>query len=678
MKTGSTVSRSEQTSACESSQRTRVILERLLCRPELQLLTTGITLTVQALAGQPFIVPAQDQLVLAPESLACPHAAVILRHGLELARLRRIAPHAPSLCGLLAARTALHYLSFEPGLQADPLLAQLEALNGSLPGVQVLARLWAILAKLQPDTATSFDLALRDLLTATWPLAMPAEKLMTMGGDERLILDPSSGLNKYGCGTRPTPGAAAFGSCTASTISKRGYGAAEACRQRLLHAALGGRIAQGYSAESQAIRSGVLHYYQAEDLADAVLAASGTDATLLATLLMHARAPDKKLTAILMSPTETGSGVLHAAAGRHFAVSTVFQRFAAPGAHLAGLDAAFPVRIVPLRTSARPCRQDDIHAAIAREIAEAIAEDHCVLLHMIHTSKTGLRAADLAYARHLKKTYGARLDIVVDACQARLAPTNLRAYLQAGLAVLLTGSKFFTGPAFSGILLTPRGNLADTLHRLPHGIAGYSSQFDWATAPSVSSTGLNGGLLLRWAAALAEMTAFAAIAPKRQTRILKQFGQIVQRHLTSRGHFIAPAANLALQSEHADWDDQPTIFSFGLTLPSVPGRSLNMAELAQVHRWLYSDISHCLPGRLAARPCQIGQPVQLDLQPGSAAGVLRIAAGARLVSDSLSDDRLNDHAYFECLDTDVNDVFEKIAIILGDLPTLRASLKTDI
>lgn len=675
MQTSTALSSPESSSFNLGSNQYEAALKHLLRRSELRLLTADVSFKIHALGGLPFAVPAQNQLIVAPEALVGPHAAVILRHGLELVRLREIVPLARPVCGLLAARTALHYLSFESGLQPDPLLERLEPLMGSLPEFEVLSRFWAILSVLQPGAMTTFDRASFDLLAASWQLAMPAEKLMTFGGDERLRLDPSTGLNKYGCGTRPMSDAAAFGSCTASTISERGYSAAEACRQRLLRAALGGYIEREFSNETHGIRNHVLNHYQVTDIADAVLAASGTDATLLVTLLAYARAPDKKLTSILMSATETGSGVVNAVAGRHFAKSTVFRREVELGASIAGLNKKFPVEIIPLRNAGVRRSRNEINAEIGRQVAAATGNQGRVLLHMIHSSKTGIQAPDLGYAQQLKNIYGAQLEIVVDACQARIGAVQVRRYLESGFTVLLTGSKFFSGPAFSGILLAPQhNNLASHLSHLPHGIEDYSSQLDWVTPPPSASTAFNCGLLLRWAAALAEMDAFAAVAPRQKTLVLNEFRHMVTSHMTGRWRFIVPETISLPQSEDADWDTNPTILAFGLHLPGAPHCLLDSNELAQVHRWLYSDISHSLSGSLAARPCQIGQPVQLDSHQGRSAGVLRIAASARLVSDCVSGKGGGKRANLERIDSDLNDVFHKIALILENLSSLRESL----
>ena len=54
-----------------------------------------------------------------------------------------------------------------------------------------------------------------------------AERLMTSGGDARLILAPETGLNRYYSAPRPS-GALAYASSTANDISAAAYARAEA------------------------------------------------------------------------------------------------------------------------------------------------------------------------------------------------------------------------------------------------------------------------------------------------------------------------------------------------------------------------------------------------------------------------------------------------------------------
>ncbi|SAY46840.1 hypothetical protein KRIGEM_03199 [Komagataeibacter rhaeticus] len=75
-------------------------------------------------------------------------------------------------------------------------------------------------------------------------------------------------------------------------------------------------------------------------------------------------------------------------------------------------------------------------------------------------SSTGLVApgrAALGHAGARQAGEACAADGVVDACQARLDPLRVRAYLDMGWMVMVTGSKFCTGPPFCGALLLPAG-----------------------------------------------------------------------------------------------------------------------------------------------------------------------------------------------------------------------------
>ena len=70
--------------------------------------------------------------------------------------------------------------------------------------------------------------------------------------------------------------------------------------------------------------------------------------------------------------------------------------------------------------------------------------------------------------------------VVVDACQLRCSFEDIRADLESGFMVMITGSKFAGGPPFCGALLISPA-LADRLEDLeaPGGLAADSARFDW-------------------------------------------------------------------------------------------------------------------------------------------------------------------------------------------------------
>merc|ERR1719359_1573327 len=74
---------------------------------------------------------------------------------------------------------------------------------------------------------------------------------------------------------------------------------------------------------------------------------------------------------------------------------------------------------------------------------------------MVFGSKTGQCIPSLRCFERLATTYGKRVLLVVDMCQGRVGERTVRDHLDKGHIVLTTGSKFFGGPPFAGVCLTP-------------------------------------------------------------------------------------------------------------------------------------------------------------------------------------------------------------------------------
>src|SRR5665647_2573821 len=66
------------------------------------------------------------------------------------------------------------------------------------------------------------------------PNTLPATaQLLVAGGDERIVLDPLRGVNRYGCAPTPDPDLLDFASATASVISTAAFQVAGKLRARL-------------------------------------------------------------------------------------------------------------------------------------------------------------------------------------------------------------------------------------------------------------------------------------------------------------------------------------------------------------------------------------------------------------------------------------------------------------
>jgi hypothetical protein len=460
------------------------------------------------------------------------------------------------------------------------------------------------------------------------------------------MLDPGTGLNAYGCSPRPRPWAVTFASSTASSISERGYAAAEAARRRVLRDAIELGIDRCERAAAERVRHALAACYELSEDTRMVLVPSGTDGELCAVAVAHLGDPDAPLTNLLVAAEETGTGVPLAAAGRHFATRTARGAEVSAGTLISGFPGDLQLVTVAGRTDAGEVRPvGDVNAECGAHIAAAAAARRRVLLHVMDQSKTGLVLPGLDWIADNAGAPG--VDVVVDACQARLSVGSIGAYLRRGCMVLVTGSKFFTGPPFAGALLLPPALAArlDARHGLPAGLAQYCSHLDWPEAAPVAALfagRANLGVALRWEAALAEMKAFLAVEPAAVKDILAFFAERLQSGIRANPDLELHDVPPLVRPEHPrEWDVLPTVFTFSIRAPGEAARRrfLTPDEAREIYLWLNSDVSPCLPPNasaaeraLASRLFHIGQPVPIATAPGQRAGALRISAGARLVS----------------------------------------------
>jgi hypothetical protein len=357
--------------------------------------------------------------------------------------------------------------------------------------------------------------------------------LLAEGGDSRIWLDPITRRNRYGTATTPVLGEISFASTTANTISEAGFAAAGRALARLLapDPATCLPIDQWFDD----IRASITHFLGIPG-SEAVLAASGTDAEVLALGLVAGLA-DGPLTNILIAPEETGSGVPLAAAGCHFANSTALGAPVAVGGAIDGLAAnEIEVTTVPIRDAkGAPRAAEAIDDEAAQAVKRELRRGRTVLLHVLDTSKTGLYGPMRKAARTLMASAPGRVRVVVDACQLRCSLTQIKRDLDDGFVVLATGSKFAGGPPFSGVVLLPAA-LADEIASrasLPRGVADYSAALDWSEAlrhrfGRIWRSQANIGLGLRWAAALDGIASMAAMGDNVQTKIAARFAKEVR------------------------------------------------------------------------------------------------------------------------------------------------------
>lgn len=659
-------------------------LKTILARPEFQPLVQNITIVPSAVLAVPFQVESAGLIHIASDSLwRLETGTVLVRHALELATWQaatrgQAGPDWTAAVAILATRSAARYLAMLPQAQRraasqempEWLLAAYDNLGRDEPGSglreflepgnAVLTRLMG-LQKLSASTlgaiktSTAVKVAACNIAKRMSELAAPAEVLLTSGGDSRIAPLPETGRNAYHSSATPCSSEISFSSSTVSTISDGAYAVAEGLRQALIHEASGDGFERIFAARMHAVRSEILRITGAKGVPGTavILTASGTDTALSAlhfALSGQEAGSEKPLVAIVIDPNETGSGVPLAAEGRHFLSLTSQGALVEAGGTIAGFEpGTVELCAVRLRNPDGTVRSPREISREVEDIADAaIGEGSRCLLHVLDSSKTGLGAPSIDCVLSLAKLHEGKFDVVVDACQMRLGTDAMRAYLEHGFMLQVTGSKFFTGPSFSGALIVPDDLVQRARGRdWPAGLSDYVGVAEWppklAAACGVEATRRNTGLLLRWSAALHEMRAFRKAPDREAEDILRAFAKSIHALMRERPEVelmpTVPLRRDALGIEDP-WRSIPTIFPFAVLKTESDGRTraLSFNQLKAVHRLLAEDIRDRLPDsalledRVARTRCLLGQPVRIGGDGARIGGVLRLCSSARIVT----------------------------------------------
>lgn len=478
---------------------------------------------------------------------------------------------------------------------------------------------------------------LRDLFT-------PLDTLLVSGGDARLALDPSDRVNAYGCGPSPEPEIWNFASSTASPISQAAYDRAALAREELVHKSLFEEVEIAFDRRCEDMRDELRGHFQLPPRVDVVFSPSGTDSQLHALLLASAVLGAPPVT-IVIGADQTGSGTAQTARGHHFSTMTASGVAVRKDAAIAGF-AGDSIAVPLLDAASGVAMRADTDAAVMRAIEDSLAQGRRVLLHIMDSSKLGWRAPSAACLDEIARRWPRKVQIVVDACQARLGRRRLRSYLDRGYMVLMTGSKFFGGPAFSGALLVPKGlsRSLDRIEGIAPGFLDYAGRCDWPMAWMALRSRFerrpNFGQWLRWEAALAEMSSYYAVPGAFRAKAMTELATGIDNMIALSPSLRAvPAA-----FDKADADDeefaQRTIFPFTLLRN---GRPASIADTSAMHRALARNMNDDIIGsaanrQVAAQRCLVGQPVRLKQTDGAPQAALRLCVGARLVTGAWSAD----------------------------------------
>jgi hypothetical protein len=477
--------------------------------------------------------------------------------------------------------------------------------------------------------------------------------LLGSGGDRRIWADAATGRNRYGTLTTPAGDEISFSSTTASNVSAEGFAATDRALKRLV--GTDSVTAVPYDEWFDDVRAGVRRSLGVAD-AEVILAASGTDAEILA-LCLVAGLSARPITNIFIAPDETGNGIPLAAAGRHFSDLTALGRAVESGELLEGLSAGrIDVRTIPIRNEAGEQRtREAIDYAVAGLVEQELRRGRDVLVHVLDTSKTGLEGVSRQTARELAAAAPGRVRILIDACQLRCPLSQLRQDLKDGFLVAVTGSKLAAGPPFAGALLIPAATV-DELARcrtIPAGLADYTAAQDWPAGlrqrtDFVFKSEMNIGLSLRWVAALANLAPYAAVDELLQAQIKQHFVDAVLARVTDvKGVQLHP-------DDHGAY-----LASRGIVPLTVLTNSGGFAAFDE------AQTNQVALRRAAGGPiCHIGQAVRIGprvaLRVGASAIDIAGVAARMAVGRSLED-------AFKPIEADLDTVFSKWSGIRRDL-----------
>eukprot|EP00929_Paragymnodinium_shiwhaense_P013863 TRINITY_DN121712_c0_g1_i1.p1 TRINITY_DN121712_c0_g1~~TRINITY_DN121712_c0_g1_i1.p1 ORF type:complete len:601 (+),score=156.05 TRINITY_DN121712_c0_g1_i1:112-1914(+) len=516
-------------------------------------------------------------------------------------------------------------------------------------------------------------------------------KLLEMGGDERSVVNPKTGLTKYNTVAVPCPGAIVRSSCTSNVPFEEGFQRGiDTLRQLVLEAKRLARNAQAGKQQSAPedlfrkllcdVRERVRGVFELTDEDAITLFPSGTDAELLPLLVAVARAltnskeREPNVFNVVTASGEVGSGTFQASVGKHFAARLPSGQaktdvkdgvFDLPGGFLCE-GKALAMRTDDGTLLAKEVLdkqvEDTVAEALARQEESGRPKYGCVVVHIVLGSKTAQSMPSEACIERLSEKYGDLVIPVVDGCQGRLKQSAVRDHLEKKRCVLSTGSKFYGGPPFAGVCLLPPGLAAELEGHLAVSkdlqemvkesrlCAYVGSSLVSDDLPQLKSLlparPLNYGTLMRWTVALHGMEAyFAEMTVSDRIATLSGWSNGVREVIREKNCPLITLLHDEACTKLADDEESEaclsTIVSFHcLCNRGTPDQSadpMTVDELRKVQNLLATDMSKAFPHMMlldaTKQRCFIGQPVDLTLtgSKGPTSNVLRVAASAPMI-----------------------------------------------
>jgi len=470
------------------------------------------------------------------------------------------------------------------------------------------------------------------------------DTMLASGGDERLLVDPRTGRNRYGVPPGSAAGEIWFSSSVAAAASPRGLASAARALDRTIRAT----DSLSLPGMFDHIREGVVGLFAPQG-AEIALAGSGPEAEFIL-LAAAASLLSNPMTSLVIAPGESDEEFALAANGQHFIQFPPFGAELTRGGKAEGFARDRRSAAIELRDRyGVPLEPAQVDCAVEKHVARALAQGRDVLLHLVDCSQTGRSGPSRACAAKLAAAHPGRVLVAVDIRQLRCQREQIAADLEAGFIVLLSGSHFAGGPPFSGAILFPPA-VVEKLGPipLPAGLAACSAALDWSPRLRDKIEGdfsalANLGLGLRWQCALAELEAYFALDIDTRQRIGARFALELHAHLDASPH---------LRLLDCDWRESSNARRiFPIVTFDDRGRAFSAEKL---HRALAEP--HARRGRRSRdeRPIHLGAPVAIG--PMQALRLSLSAPQVNSVADRLREGMSFDAA-FHPLSNDLAETF---------------------
>lgn len=318
----------------------------------------------------------------------------------------------------------------------------------------------------------------------------------------------------------------------------------------------------------------------------------------------------------------------------------------------------------------------EVRAKLVGSCANSVA-----LIHIVVGTKTGLIYPSITVVEQLQHEFGERVVVCVDACQLRCKLGHIADYTKRGFTTLITGSKFFCGPPFSGGVVIPGAQVAEledylkqgeSLNVVPEGLCNYITKFEVPAGMLQlrsylqPKSWINFGLHLRWSCALESIEQYCDLDAAKVQQFTVQWADRVRSAVKNAAPFLQlvqdpDGTGMGRGIEDEMVGSTNSIVSIAIHVPSSEEttRFLNFDECKAYHKLMTQQVTDGdrRDDALAVQ-CMLGQPVKLA---DNGFAVVRIALGAEMVIAALQQEKA------------VEDIFAEDTRIISKMAKLASS-----